>query len=63
MYWIPLLELKQLKCILPRFHATFTITCYTKLSVEKKVDIYDVYRQSFDGKCLKISNTCSDRNG
>jgi len=54
---------KILKCILPRFHATFTLTCYTRLNVETKVDIYDVNRQSFDGKCLKISSKCSDRDG
>lgn len=63
MYWTPLLEFKKiLKCILPRFHATFTITFYTRLNVEKKLDIYDVTRQSFDGKCLKISGKCSHRN-
>ena len=50
MYWTPLLKLKQLKCVLPRFHVTFTITCYTRLSVETEADIYDVNRQSFDGK-------------
>lgn len=63
MYWTPLLKLKKLKCVLSRFHVTFTITCYTRLSVETEADIYDVNRQSFDGKCLKISNKCPDRIG
>lgn len=40
MCWTPLLEFKkELKYILSRFHATFAITCYTRLNVEMKVDI------------------------
>jgi hypothetical protein len=56
---------KKIKYRLPRFHATFTTNCYTRLNVEMKVDtqIYDVNRQSFDRKCLKISNKCSDMIG